>query len=203
MNKRVRQLALGAGTIGFVLAAAQPLTAQEDRMWRPPAEPEAIIYRDARYSGPAVNVSSDNPNMGLAWRVNSIRIRSGTWQLCERTNYRGTCRTFTADTPQISRYGGITVQSLRPIGFRPDPDPLAPGDNPSLRGMAAQFYPAPAENRYRVLACRSGAATANCAQQTARRFCSNMGWRTAVRQSMETVRGRVYLADVLCSNTGY
>lgn len=203
MKSRFRTAALGLTALGVGLAMAQPLVAQEDRMWRPPAEPEAVIYRDAGYSGPAVNVSSDNSNMGLAWRVNSIRVKSGSWQLCERTNYRGACRTITADTPRISRYGGIVVQSLRPIGFRPTPDPLEPGNNPSLRGMAAQFYPAPAMNNYRVLACRSGAATANCAQQTARSFCSSMGWRTATRQAMETVRGRVYLADVLCSNTGY
>jgi hypothetical protein len=30
-----------------------------------------------------------------------------------------------------------------------------------------------------------------------------MRWRSAAREAMETVRGRVYLADVLCSNTGY
>lgn len=205
MNRTMRWLSVTLACLGGGLAATQPLTAQEDRMWRPPVQPEAIIYRDAGYSGPAVNVSSANPDMGLAWRVNSIRVRSGTWELCERTRFRGPCRTFNADTPRIGRYGGVVVQSLRPVGGGggPLPLPLEPGNNESLRGMAAQFYPAPARNGYRVLACDFASATSACAQQSAQSFCTSMGWRMTVRQAMETVRGRTYLADVLCSNTGY
>jgi hypothetical protein len=204
MTARYRSIALGLAVVTGGLALSQPLTAQEDRMWRPPVQPEAIIYRDPGYSGPAVNVSSDNPDMGLAWRVNSIRVRSGTWQLCERTRYRGRCFTFNADDPRITMTGGLVVQSLRPIGGGgPSPDPQQPGNNPSLRGMAAQFYAAPAQAGYRVQACRGGSANANCARQTAQDFCKSMGWRASARQAMETVRGRVYLADVLCSNTGY
>lgn len=192
---------------GGVLAAAgvSVAAAQSDKMLRPPMmQPEAIIYRDANYQGPAVNVSEPQPNLGLAWRVNAVRVRSGEWQLCERTNYRGRCRVVDRDTP-VFAIRGIDVQSMRPMGGSSGggwQQPGEPGNNPSLRGMAAQFYAAPAERGYRVLACEYGSVTANCARQSADRFCSRMGWRTSARQGMETVRGRVYLADVLCSNTG-
>jgi len=190
------------GAAGAGIAAA---AAQQDKMWRPDTPAEAIIYRDAGYQGPAVNISRPEANLGLAWRVGSIRVRSGQWQLCERTNYRGNCRTVDADRPVLGRpLRGIVVQSMRPLGGSGGGSgSYEPGRNPSLRGMAAEFYPAPARGGYRVLACPSGSATAACAERNAAQFCSAMGWRRSVRQGMETVRGRVYLADVLCSNTGY
>lgn len=78
-----------------------------------------------------------------------------------------------------------------------------PGDNPSLRGMAARFFPRPAVSGFRVpaAACATQSVTGACTS-SAQQFCRKMGWRTAARQAMETVRGEAYLADVLCSNTG-
>lgn len=172
-------------------------------MLRPTPQPEAIIYRDAGYNGPAVNVSQAQSNMGLAWRVNSIRVHSGRWELCERTNFRGDCRTYDADTPMlVNPLRGRVVQSLRPIGDGGGGGGEVPGNNPSLRGMAAEFYPAPALQGRRVLACTRGSATANCAAQSADAFCRQLGWTASARQTMETVSGRIYLADVLCSRTG-
>lgn len=170
-------------------------------MWRPPEQPEATFYRDMNFQGPAVYVNEAKRDLGLAWRVNSIRIKSGRWELCERTNFRGTCRTYDRDTIMLNTpLRGRTVQSLRPVGWSGNPQ--EPGNNQSLRGMAAQFYPAPSQNGYRVLACRFQ-ANASCAAETADRFCAAMGWRGSAREALETVRGRVYLADVLCSHTGY
>lgn len=198
-NHRFAVLTGGLLAVAGVTIAA----AQDDRMMRPPVQAEAIIYRDTGYKGPAVNVSRPEPNLGLAWRVNSIRVTSGEWQVCERPNYRGDCRTFTRDNP-ILGLRGMKVQSMRPTGWDSGGgQPVEPGSNPNLRGMAAQFFAAPAVNGYRVLACpTSTSATAACAKRGADQFCSRMGWRTSARQMMETVRGRVYLADVLCSNTG-
>lgn len=167
---------------------------------------EATVYRDAGFNGPAVTVTRPEYNMGLSWRVQSVRVRSGRWELCEEPGYRGDCWTVDRDTGLFGpAFKGRRVQSMRPVGFGGSggSGALEPGRNPSLRGMAAEFYPAPARGGYRVLACRTGSPTANCAQRSASEFCSALGWRTAVRQSMETVRRQVYLADVLCSNTGY
>jgi hypothetical protein len=195
---------LTAATLGAVAAVTLPFavaSAQEDKMYRPPAQPEATFYRDLNYSGPAVYVNEAKPSLQLNWPVNSIRIKSGRWQLCERANFGGECRTYDRDTAMLYRpYAGRRVQSIRPIGWSP---PGEPGGNPSLRGMAAQFYPAPAVNGYRALACRYGSASAACAKQAADRFCVSMNWRASARQSMETVAGRIYLADVLCSHTGH
>jgi hypothetical protein len=192
---------------GLLAATAVSVAAaQEDRMLRPPAQAEAIIYRDAGYKGPAVNVSQAQPDLGLAFRINSVRVNRGEWQLCERPNYGGNCRVIDKDTALLG-LRGIEVQSMRPLGWGGGGGgggqlPLEPGRNPNLRGMAAQFYAAPAARGYRVQACEYGSANQSCARRTADRFCADMGWRSAARHALETVRGRVYLADVLCSNTG-
>lgn len=190
---------------GLMTAAGVTVAiAQDDKMLRPPMQPEAIIYRDAGYKGPAVNVTQAQSNLGLAFRINAIRVRSGEWQLCERPNFAGNCRVFDKDTALLG-LRGIEVQSMRPLGWGSGgggQQPVEPGRNPNLRGMAAQFFAAPATRGYRVEACEYGSATQSCAKRTADRFCADMGWRASARQALETVRGRVYLADVLCSNTG-
>lgn len=189
-----------AATMGTGLVVAQ------DRMARPP-EAEATIYRDLGYNGPAVAISSSNPNMGLAWPVNAIRVRSGVWQLCEQTNYRGRCRIYNTDTPMLgSIRRGVAVQSIRLIdgsgggGWQPGQEMA---NDQVTRGNFAEFHTQPAENGYRVLSCARGSATAACAARTADDYCRSIGWNGSAREHQETVNGRVYLADVLCVRSGY
>ncbi|MGN6290039.1 MAG: beta/gamma crystallin-related protein, partial [Sphingopyxis terrae] len=61
----------------------------------------------------------------------------------------------------------------------------------------------PATADYRVLACQSGSATAACAARTADPWCRAIGWNGSAREHMETLSGRIYLADVLCVRSGY
>lgn len=168
--------------------------AQDDRSLRPDAEAEAIIYRNAGYNGPAVNVSRAQPDLGLSWTVTSIRVRSGRWELCERPDYQGVCRTFIADNPIIMR-DGIRVQSMRPLGWT---DQWAPGDNPSMQGRDAQFYPAPARHGRRVAVCLTGQSQPTCAARAADQFCRTMGYDRAAHSDRETLGRRVYLSDTLC-----
>jgi hypothetical protein len=200
MARFARNVGIAAGIACLVVLgfASAPLRSQEERIFRPPPGVEATIYRDANYNGPAVAISQAQSNLGLAWPVNSIRIKAGEWQLCEQPGFRGQCSTYDADNPMIgNRFRGRVVQSIRPIGFGDQT-----GDNRSLRGMAAEFFPAPARFGRRILACPVGNATANCAKRSADRFCRTSGWTGSARQAMETVNGRIYLADVLCTRTG-
>lgn len=185
-----------AGSAGLATSSAQT---PDDRMYRPA---EATIYRDAAYRGPAVFIGEAKPNLGLAWPVNSIRVTQGRWELCEKTRYRGTCRTVDRDTPMLGNIlRGITVQSMRPTGGGSDPYP--PANDQSVRGNFAEFHTQPMSGRTRVLACASGSGTANCAARTADSWCRSIGWNGSAREHMETVNGRIYLADVLCVRSGY
>ena len=103
-----------AAVLPFGLADAA--SAGNERPARSTSKSEAIIYRDAGYNGPAVSVSRAQANLALDWNVTSIRVRDGRWELCERTEFKGVCRTMTADNPIITR-GGMRVQSMRPLDW--------------------------------------------------------------------------------------
>lgn len=189
--------ALSAAGVFAVSHAQTP----EDRMLRPS---EATIYRDAAYKGPAVFIGEAKPNLGLAWPVNSIRVKSGRWELCEKTRYRGNCRTVDRDTPMLNNIlRGIAIQSIRPVGSGGGWNPQPPANDQVARGNFAEFHTQPSQGSYRVLACARGSSTANCAAQTADTWCRSIGWNGSAREHIETVAGREYLADVLCVRSGY
>lgn len=75
------------------------------------------------------------------------------------------------------------------------------GANPSLAGRAVEFFPAPAANGFRVLACAASPGTnppARCIQATADGFCAAEGFRDSGWREIETVGNRTYLVNVLC-----
>lgn len=182
-----------AGTTA--VGSAQPMTKPA------PGQAEATIYRDANFSGPAVAIQAEEPDLGLAWRVRSIRVPSGSWQLCTERNYRGTCVTVDRDRNRLGPFGaGLIVQSARYTGGGWNGGGSPGNGGESLRGMASQFYSLPMLYGREVPACTRGSATANCAKQTADRFCADMGWRLSVHVRMETRSGQVVLRDVLCAN---
>src|SRR3546814_10952637 len=79
--------AAAASLAAGMLASSSAQSPQQDKMYRPA---EATIYRDAAYRGPAVFIGEQKSNLGLAWPVNSVRVASGTWELCEKPRFRGT-----------------------------------------------------------------------------------------------------------------
>lgn len=188
-------LAAAAGGLAAAAAIAQ------DKMARPN---EATIYRDIGYNGPAVFLDRSNPDMGLAWPVNAIRVKGGVWQLCERTNYQGRCRTYDRDTPMLgSLRRGISVQSIRLLGDMGGGwNPGQPANDQMVRGNFAQFHTQPQMNGYRIESCPTGSASSACAARNADAFCRANGWNSSAREHQETVNGRVYLADVLCVRSG-
>lgn len=168
------------------------------------AQDSATIYRDPNFSGPAVAVDRPNNNMRLNFQVFSIRVRGGPWELCPQPDFRGSCLVVGQDTSDLRRAYNWSgpLQSMRPANGGRPPFPGGGGgqQQQSLRGMASEFFPAPREGTYRVLACARGQATANCASMSADQFCRSRGWRHSAREMMQTENRRVYLADVLCAN---
>lgn len=194
VNRGVRAVAM-LGAMAGALWAAAPAAAQDS----------ATIYRDPYFRGPAVSVDRANPNLRLNFQVFSIRVQ-GAWELCPQPDFRGKCLLVGQNTADLRRTYGWAgpLQSMRPKNDGPPAfGPPPAGNQPagqSLRGMAAEFFPAPRQGNGRVLACLQGAIDAKCASVSADRFCASRGWRRAAHQMMETVKRQTYLADVLCVN---
>lgn len=188
---------IGSGTL-----TSSNAQAAETQIYHPP---EATIYRDAAYRGPALFIGEAKPDLDLAWPVNSIRVRNGRWELCERTRYRGNCRTVDQDTPLLNNLRrGMTIRSIRPVesgggGWNPHP----PANDQVARGNFAEFHTQPSTGNRRLLACVDGSTALNCEAHTADNWCRSIGWNGSAREHIETVGGRNYLADVLCVRSGY
>lgn len=205
MQRKASKWTALAATIVVASGGLAAVSVAQDKMWRPN---EATIYRDVGFNGPAVALSDSNPNMGLAWPVNAIRVKGGVWQLCEGTNFRGRCRTYDRDTPLLgSLRRGVPVQSIRLLGTGSggggEWNPGQSANDQTVRGNFSQFHTQPQFNGYRVESCPGASATAACAARNADAFCRSTGWNGSAREHQETVNGRTYLADVLCVRTNF
>jgi hypothetical protein len=96
----------------------------------PPVRSRLVLYRDERFRGQAVPLNGPTPSLGsFNDKAESLRIESGTWEVCEDINY-GKCRTVTRDMPNLDGLGlSKRVSSARPSyndgggGYRPVPLP--------------------------------------------------------------------------------
>jgi hypothetical protein len=77
------------------------------------------LYRDVGYTGTGRTFTFDVPdlaNYGMANVASSAYLRSGAWQLCTRTYYRGQCVTLRASSPNFRRLGmNDRARSLRRV----------------------------------------------------------------------------------------
>ena len=71
---RLSVLAAVVAVAGAGSLATSTAQTPEDRMYRPP---EATIYRDAAYKGPAVFIGEEKSNLGLAGRSTRSASRAG------------------------------------------------------------------------------------------------------------------------------
>lgn len=167
---------------------------------------EATIFRDGGYRGPAVAIDRAQPNLRLAWPVNSVHVNSGRWELCEKARYKGNCRTIDSSTPLLgSLLRGLTIQSIRPVGSENGSGSGygVEANDQVQRGSFAEFHTQPGVRGFRIPSCPSGQATAQCATTTADNYCRSIGWNGSAREHQETVGRGVFLADVLCVNSNY
>jgi hypothetical protein len=172
------------------------------------------LYPGPNFRGEPVIIRTDSPTTSVQV-TRSVRVDRGErWLVCARP--RGAEPCLRIDTDMRDLTGNPVMRDIRSVNFRGTsggswesggggffPD-LRPGTNqPRLRGMASEYFPQPTDRRgERIEACYRGPATPACAADTAREFCRAAGWNGARQQALETVRGRVRLADVLCANAG-
>ena len=186
----------------ILLGASAPAMAQ-DRM-----APNAQLFSAPNFMGRSLTVTRETPVLQASWQPRSIRMGGGSsWEVCEQRHFMGRCTVLTGSSTNLTSQLGITrIGSIRPArSIPPNPGPgLGPlpgpgGGGPSLRGMAAEFFPAPESRGRRIDACNTQGGSAACITREAENFCRSRGYVSARNSAAETVGGRIYLADVLCS----
>ena len=186
----------------ILLGASAPAMAQ-DRM-----APNAQLFSATNFMGRSLTITRETPILQASWQPRSIRMGGGSsWEVCEQRHFMGRCTVLTGSSTNLTSQLGITrIGSIRPArSIPPNPGPgLGPlpgpgGGGQSLRGMAAEFFPAPESRGRRIDACNTQGGSAACITREAENFCRSRGYVSARNSAAETVGGRIYLADVLCS----
>lgn len=106
--KRLAKLTL------FAMSAiiALPVASETRPVFEPRAS--AVLYRDRNFTGPAVAVEGARSDLGLSWPVRSIKIKSGLFEACSDSDFRGRCFRITGtdnDLPGPNR----KFRSIRPV----------------------------------------------------------------------------------------
>ena len=159
---------------------------------------ELTMYARGQYKGPNYSVAGASQSMRIPFTVKSVQIPEGqAWELCSGNTFSG-CKELRKSDPSMV----MNVRSVRPVAPRittvgQSVGAVVTGPNPSLRGMASEFFVAPDTNGARI---EVAAGTSEAMTVSAREFCRVRGWRYAVHARLQTLDGRTFLADVLCSD---
>ena len=179
----------GAVALAAVLPAASQAQEQPST--------ELVLYPKGNYKGSGYSIAGASQSMRV-FPVRSVKIPEGmSWELCSGNTFTG-CTEFTKSDPGMI----MNVRSVRPVAPKITTIGAAvgtavSGPNPSLRGMASQYFVAPAINSARV---EVPEGTAEAMTRRARDFCRVNGWRMAVYARLQSLEGRSFLADVLCAD---
>ncbi len=80
---------------------------------------DVVVYKDGNFSGEFAIITQSITHLDddtLNDEISSIRIRRGSWQVCEHPNFGGRCQTLTKDTAKLGVYKlNDNVSSIKKI----------------------------------------------------------------------------------------
>ena len=169
-----------------------------------PENPKLTLFSERFYRGDSQAFTADQPRLAMPISPQSLAI-IGRWELCSGKDFEGRCIEIDRDYPVEAGLGdGFAVRSLRQLvsgqGAGKPTAGVQPGGT-SVAGVASRYWPAPSYGHERILACPSGKPSFNCAHDTAEDMCRRAGYRVVRYWQLQTVDGRVYLADILCTRS--
>jgi hypothetical protein len=186
----LKKVAIGAVALAALLPAQSHAQEQE------PAE--LVLYPKGNYKGAGYSVAGASQSMRV-FTVRSVKIPEGqSWELCSGNTFSG-CKEFQQSDPAMV----MNVRSVRPVAPKittvgATVGAVVTGPNPSLRGMASEYFVAPDDRGARI---EIPEGTAEAMSRRAQTFCRSRGWRTNAYARLQTLEGRTFLADVLCADT--
>jgi hypothetical protein len=171
-----------------------------------------LLFGEPNFSGRQQLVSADSTNLnGLSFgdtAKSAIVAANESWQLCEHSNYGGSCITLGG---RVANLGGMSGNgsSLR----RNSPYPQQQGQYPiqypttnypaqvstsTTAGRTASFFAQPLFNGQPMLACPDSPTrpSSACAKKSAEQFCRLSGFS---KLAYSAYSNQGYLEDVLCA----
>ena len=104
-------MALGALAASALLAIAAGAQAQ--------GRPQILLFQNDNYRGNEYPVDGAVDRLRFDDRTSSVKVLSGSWELCEDENFRGRCIIVNQDVPKLDRMGfDDKLSSLRPLDRR-------------------------------------------------------------------------------------
>lgn len=162
---------------------------------------EVTLYAKGHFKGVRRAISGPRQHIDPPFVVRSVMLPPGTqWELCSGSTFSG-CRQVSQSVPAMI----MTVRSVRPVAALLTASEMPAGQSArgipgqSLRGLASEYFVTPETGGSRV---EVQPGTGEAMTRRAGEFCRSRGWRTSAHERLQTVGGRVYLADVLCVDTG-
>jgi hypothetical protein len=112
----MRQI-IGLGALAAAAVLTMAVSAQAQR------GPQIVLYQEDNFRGNQYAVNGPEDRIRFDDRASSVRVLSGTWELCDDDHFRGRCITVDRDVPKLDRMGmDDRISSVRPIQNRRDDD---------------------------------------------------------------------------------
>jgi hypothetical protein len=191
---------------------------------QPPSQPQTnggqvyapqsgvLLFSEPNFTGRQQLVTSDFASLNslnFGDNAKSAMVAANEiWQLCEHSNYGGSCSTLQGSMPNLGNMNdkGSSVrrssaytqqQSQYPVQYPTTSYPAQVGIGTSA-GRTASFFAQPMFNGQPMLACADSPSrpSASCAKKSAEQFCRLSGF-SKLAYSAYSSQG--YLEDVLCA----
>ena len=161
------------------------------------ANREVTLFSRGHFKGARYTITEPT-QFQVPFVMKSVVIPAGSvWEFCSGSTYSG-CRQLSQSVPATV----MTVRSVRPVATILPASATPSGgtlSGQSLRGMASEYFVAPDEGGNRV---DVQPGTTEAMSLRASEFCRSHKWRSSAYARLQSIGGRFYLADVLCSDTG-
>ncbi|GAA4748543.1 hypothetical protein GCM10023264_13310 [Sphingomonas daechungensis] len=186
----LKKILFGAVAMAALLPAQSHAQDQEQSS-------ELVLYPKGHFKGGGYAIAGASQSMRV-FTVKSVKIPEGqAWELCSGNTFTG-CKEFSQSDEAMV----FNVRSVRPVAPKittvgATVGAVVTGPNPSLRGMASEYFVAPDDRGARI---EVPEGTGEAMSKRAETFCRSRGWRTQVYARLQTLEGRSFLADVLCSD---
>jgi hypothetical protein len=196
----------------FGIGTQQPTQPQTNNSPVYPPQSGVLLFSEPNFTGRQQLVTSDIASLNslnFGDNAKSAMVAANeSWQLCENSNYDGSCFTLQGSMSNLGNMSG-KGSSVRRSSAYPQQQGQYPVQYPTTNypaqvgvgtaaGRTASFFAQPMFNGQPMLACADSPSkpSASCARKSAEQFCRLSGFP---KLAYSAYSSQGYLEDVLCA----